>query len=158
MSQSPVDFNRVWPQRGKFHVVHTGSKSVNANGVAYVAIALFDPSGRYVIPFAINKGDESTDDDYTHRLRRPATGELAADFTPDFVFGGGAFGTTNITSYAVALPWLRTHGSLTSKLGIASTMGPDADRIQTLNQGSVQFGNGINGDAGDVAFWGRSRR
>jgi hypothetical protein len=52
MTQSTVDFARIWPQRGKFHVVHTSVKSINANGVNYVAVALFDPSGRYVIRFA----------------------------------------------------------------------------------------------------------
>jgi hypothetical protein len=152
MTQSTVDFARIWPQRGKFHAVHTNVNSVNANGVNYVAIALFDPSGRYVIPFAINKGSTPTDDDYTHYLRKPLTGALASTFTPEFVFGGASFGITSDTSRAALYRGPGHAPDLTGKLG-AGAQAADLDRIQTLGAGTVQFGNGIDGANGDMAFW-----
>ena len=106
MSDSRTSFGLVWPQTGQFHVVHAATgKSYNANGVSYKVIALFDPSGRYVIPFAVSKA--ATEDDYTHYLRYPETGELASDFTPAFVFGGVANGVTadSVRSSALSRPW-----------------------------------------------------
>ena len=146
-SDSGVSFNHVWPQKGKFHVTHTTANSYNANGVGYVAVALFDPSGRFVMPFAVSK--PSTDDNYVHQLRYPQTGELAETFTPDFVFGGSAFGGTTTTASYYRGPGHT--GDSTAKLGVAQAS--DADRIQAIGPGAVTFGTLVNSASGDNAFW-----
>jgi len=149
MSHSVTSYGRVWPQKGKFHVVHDSTDSPNANGISYVAIALFDPSGRFVIPFAVSK--HSSDDNYTHYLRYPQSGELASDFTPTFVFGGAAFATMADSVRASLYRGPGHAGDLTGKLGV--TDASDADRIQALGAGTVQFGTTVEARRGDFAFW-----
>ena len=151
LSDSGVTFGRVWPQKGRFQVVHpTTGKSYNANGVNYVAIALFDPASRYGIPFGVSK--PATEPNYTHYLRYPQSGELAEDFTPDFVFGGF---TTNNAVDSVRANIYRgpgDSGDLTAKLGVAQAS--DADRIQSIGTGQVQFGASIGSPTqGDASFW-----
>ena len=150
MNESVTSFGRMWPQKGKFHVVHPASgDSYNASGVSYLAIALFDPSGRYVIPFAVSK--PAAEDNYTHALRYPQSGALAADFTPDFVFGGAAFNTVSDSVRASFYRGPGHAGDLTGRLG--GTLASDADRIQSLGAGTVQFGTTMGYSAGDFAFW-----
>ena len=151
MAQSVTSFARIWPQRGNLHVVHTPSDSYNANGVSYFVVALFDPSGRYAIPFAVSK--PATDDDYAHELRYPQSGEPATDFTPDFVFGGAAFGISSNTAAASFYKGPGHAGDATAKLGVAQL--PDADRIQEMGPGIVEFGTliGHQSGGGDYAFW-----
>ncbi|MBY0494033.1 MAG: hypothetical protein K2Y23_07440 [Cyanobacteria bacterium] len=151
-NDSVPSFNRIWPQKGKFHVADSGGNdNYNSNGVNYVAIALFDPSGRYVIPFAVSKS--SNDDDYQHKLRYPQTGAPATDFIPNFVFGGAAYG---ITSDAIRASYYKGPGhagDLTGKLGVAHAS--DADRIQGMGPGTVEFGSLVSTGTGggDNAFW-----
>ena len=142
LSDAITGFGRPWPQAGRFHVVHPASgKSYNANGVSYKVIALFDPSGRYVIPFAVSKG--ASEDHYTQYLRYPESGELASDFTPDFVFGGVANGVT-ADSVRSALYGGPGHvGDLTAKLGLTTAQASDAGRIQALGAGTVQVGTTV---------------
>jgi hypothetical protein len=152
MSKSVTSFSSIWPQKGKFHAVHfaTGN-SYNANGVSYVAIALFDPSGRYVIPFAVSK--PTMDDNYTHYLHYPESGDLASDFTPEFVFGGIA--SIN-GSDAARTSLYRGPGhapDLTAKLGLATPAASEAGRIKALAAGTVQFGTLVGFGQGDEAFW-----
>ena len=151
MSEAATTFGRVWPQKGKLQVVHpTAGNSYNANGVNYVAIALFDPSGRYVIPFGVSK--PSAEDDYVHQLRLPQSGEPAVNFTPDFVFGGVSTTTTGgDATFATFYKGPGHAGDLTAKLGTATAS--DADRIQSLAAGEVQFGKWIGSQYGDVSFW-----
>lgn len=149
MADAVTNFGRMWPQKGKFHVVHpTSGKSYNASGVSYIAIAIFDPSARYIIPFAVSK--PSSDDDYTHALRHPQSGALAWDFTPDFVFGGAAFDSLVDGARASLYRGPGHVGDLTGKL----IGGPsDANRIQAIGPGTVQFGTTIGHGPGDFAFW-----
>ena len=152
-AESITGFTRIWPQKGKLHVVHsTTGNSYNADGVTYVAVALFDPAGRYVIPFAVSK--PAADDNYTHYLRDPQSGELASSFTPDFVFGGAAFGITVDSVRASVYRGPGHVGDLTAKLGVAQVS--DADRIQAIGAGTVEFGTTVGQDLvgpGDHAFW-----
>ena len=123
----------------------TSGNSHNANGVSYVAIALFDPAGRYALPFALSK--PAADDNYTVNLRYPESGEPATDFTPDFVFGALGWGTAGASVYRGP-----GHvGDLTGKLAMSAAS--DADRIQALGAGTVQFGTLIGQGQGDQAFW-----
>jgi hypothetical protein len=111
---------------------------------------VFDPSGRYVLPFAVSK--PTIDDNYTHHLRYPQTGELAEDFTPDFVFGGAAFNTGSGDDTHSSI--YRGPGHSGDLTGILSTTGPsDVDRIQALGAGTVEFGTKIGHRDGDHAFW-----
>ncbi len=74
-------FGQIWPQKGKFHVAHVpAGTSYNANGVNYIAIALFDPSGRYVLPFAVSK--PTAEDNYTQYLRYPQSGGSPRSSSP----------------------------------------------------------------------------
>lgn len=85
-----------------------------------------------------------------HKLRYPQSGELASDFTPDFVFGGAA----RISTDAASASYYRGPGhagDLTGKFGAAYAS--EADRIQALGQGTVQFGTLVNSNQGDNAFW-----
>jgi hypothetical protein len=149
-SQSIVSFGRLWPQPGKVHVVHQSSgNSVNANGVTYKAIALFDPAGRYVLPFAVSKA--SSEDNYTHALRYPQSDALATDFTPDFVFGGAAFSSTSDAVRAALYRGPGHTGDLTATLGV--TQASSADRIQAVSAGTVQVGTTVSAGSGDHAFW-----
>jgi hypothetical protein len=142
-------FGRVWPQKGKLQVVHpTAGNSYNANGVNYTAIALFDPSGRYVIPFGVSK--PPAEDDYIHHLRLPQTGEPADSFTPDFVFGGLSSTTSADANLATFYKGAGQAGDSTVKLGAA--LAADADRIQSMAAGQVQFGKSIGSQYGDTAF------
>jgi hypothetical protein len=87
-------------------VHQTTSDSFNANAVNYTVIALFDPSGRYVIPFGVSK--PPSEDDFVHKLRHPQSDELASSFTPDFVFGGlSATSATADSTYATLRIWTR---------------------------------------------------
>jgi hypothetical protein len=149
-ADSGVGFGRVWPQKGKLEVVHpTAGNSYNANGVSYTAIAVFDPSGRYVIPFGVSK--HWAEDDYIHQLRLPQSGALAATFTPDFVFGGVSSTTSADSTYGAFYKGPGHAGDLTAKLGTA--VAADADRIQVMTAGQVQFGKGIGSQYGDTSFW-----
>ncbi|MBY0492705.1 MAG: right-handed parallel beta-helix repeat-containing protein [Cyanobacteria bacterium] len=149
MSSSLTNFSRIWPQRGKMHVVDGASRSFNVSGVDYVAIALFDPTGRYVVPFAVSK--PLAEDNYTHKLRDPQSGALLSNFTPDFIFGGAAFGNSADSTKASLYRGPGHTGDLTAKLGVAQAS--DADRIQALGAGTVQFGTLIGHGSGDHAFW-----
>lgn len=152
LADSRTGFGLVWPQKGKFHAVHTTSfDSYNANGVNYIAIALFDPAGRFVIPFAVAK--PAAEDDCTHYLRYPQSGELASDFTPNFVFGGLA--SSNLDSTRASLYRGPGHsGDLTAKLGVpAGSSASDADRIQAIGAGTVQFGTTVGQVGVDQPFW-----
>jgi YD repeat-containing protein len=148
-TESIASFGKVWPRRGEFHVVQSAGGSYNESGVDYVAIALFDPSGRYVIPFAASK--PATEDNYTHYLRWPQTGALASTFTPDFVFGGAAFNASSDTVKASLYRGPGHGGDLTATLGLAQASA--ADRIQAVGAGTVQFGTTIGYGNGDMAFW-----
>jgi YD repeat-containing protein len=150
MTHQGTAFTKVWPQKGKLHVVNTGYKSPNQSGISYLAIALFDPSGRYVIPFAVSK--PQADDNYTHFLRYPQSGELANDFTPDFVFGGAAFnGASGDDGHSSVY---RGPGHVGDQTGtLATTWAADVDRIQAIGPGTVQFGTKIHHRSGDHAFW-----
>lgn len=148
-TQSVTSFGRVWPQKGKFHVVDAPSDSVNVNGVGYLAIALFDPAGRFVIPFGVSKS--SSDDNYNYALRFPQTRELASDFTPNFVFGGATFGTVNDTVRASFYKGPGHSGDITGKLGVVQAA--DADRIQAIGPGNVQFGTTVDVRRGEFSFW-----
>jgi YD repeat-containing protein len=152
LTQSNTNFGRLWPQRGKFQVVHPSSlDSYNASGVDYTAIALFDPSGRFSIPFAESK--PSADDNYTHYLRYPQTGAAATDFTPDFVFGAPAFPTQSDTTKASLYRGPGHTGDLTAKLGATPAQASDADRIQSVGAGIVEIGTTVGGTQGDYSFW-----
>jgi len=143
-------FGRVWPQKGKLEVVHpTAGDSYNANGVGYTVIAVFDPSGRYIIPFGVSK--DWAEDDYVHQLRLPQSGALAATFTPDFVFGGGSTTTGGDSAHTTFYKGPGHAGDLTAKLGVAQAA--DADRIQSMAAGQVQFGTSIGSQWGDTSFF-----
>lgn len=149
-AEANATFGRVWPQKGKFQVVEpTAGDSYNANGVSYTAIALFDPSGRYAIPFGVSK--PSAEDDYNHQLRLPLSGEPAATFTPDFVFGGMSSTTSSDSTFATFYKGPGHAGDLTAKIG--TSQAADADRIQAMTAGQVQFGKWIGSQYGDTSFW-----
>jgi hypothetical protein len=152
-NDSLTSFARLWPNKGKVHVIHkAATASYNASGVSYQLIALFDPSGRFVIPFAVSKS--SADDNYTHYLHYPQSGEPATDFTPDFVFGGAVFGPGNGEATRASLyrgPAHAAVGDLAAKLG--ALQASDADRIQATGAGTVQFGTTVESTKGDQAFW-----
>jgi hypothetical protein len=153
LSQVATNYGRIWPQKGTFHVVHTASKSYNANGVSYTAIAVFDPSGRFVIPFAVSKPSNEA---YTHYLRYPQTRVLASDFTPDFVFGGVASSSGAADTAGASVYRGPGHvGNLTGKLGVtASASASVPDRITALGAGTVAFGTALGGHTnGDQAYW-----
>jgi hypothetical protein len=146
-SVAEPNFRKVWPRRGRFEVSHTSVKSYNANGVEYIAVAMFDPSSRFVLPFSVSK--PVAEGNYIHPLRYPQTGDLANTFTPDFMFGGAAYSGTDTTraSYYRGPGHV---GDLTGKLGV--TTASDADRIQSISQGAVQLGTIVSSGQGDHAF------
>jgi YD repeat-containing protein len=150
LSRSITSFNLVWPQKGKIHVVHpsTASQSYNTNGVSYLAIALFDPSSRYVLPFAVGK--PTAEDNYNHSLRYPHTGALASTFSPDFVFGGAAFTSNQDQSQATFYRGPGHTGDLTGKLSGGAS---EANRIQSIGTGTVQFGTTVGWGNGDYAYF-----
>ena len=85
-------------------------------------------------------------------MRDPQTGALATTFTPDFVFGGSAFSTTIDATRASLYRGPGHLNDLTSTL--ATSQAADANRIQALSPGAVQFGTTVGGaGAGDFAFW-----
>ncbi|HEU0051915.1 MAG TPA: hypothetical protein VFQ39_02015, partial [Longimicrobium sp.] len=146
-NQSIGSYGRVWPQRGKFHVIHA-TDSYNEAGVTYTAVAIFDPSGRLVNPFAVSK--PTGEDNYTHQLRHPVTGALLPSFTPNFVFGGAAF---NATSDPVRGSLYKGPGHLAdSTVLLGSPQAAAPDWIQGMGAGAVQLGTQIAG-SGDIAFW-----
>jgi len=156
MAEVVTSYGLVWPQKGKFHLVHSTSApgSYNANGVNYVAIALFDPAGRYAIPFAVST--PTGEDNYVHELRNPQGGEPASGFTPDFVFGGVASRqAASATAGASVYRGPGHAGDLTSKLGVSGSQSTaEADRIQALGAGTVEFGTLVGGyQNGDQSFW-----
>lgn len=77
---------------------------------------------------------------------RPQTGAAAVNFTPDFVFGGVAFASTNDSVRSALYRGPGHAGDLTGKLG--GTQASDADRIQALGAGTVQVGTTAAPSAG----------
>lgn len=144
-----ASFGKVWPRRGRFPVVHAGSESYNESGVNYVAIALFDPAGRYVIPFAVSKA--TAEDNYTHQLRHSQTGALAATLTPDFVFGGAAFNANTDPVRASLYRGPGHGGDLPPRSAWRRRRRRTGSRRS--DPGRCNFGTAIGQHGGDTAFW-----
>lgn len=130
-------------------MVDASGGSYNAAGVVYTAIALFDPAGRFVLPFTATKSQ--AEDDFTQYLRHPQTRALASTFTPDFVFGGAALSTTNDLVRASLYRGPGHSGDLTATLGTTQASSPNF--IQAVGPGTVQLGSAVGRNAGDMAFW-----
>jgi len=76
---------------------------------------------------------------------------------PDFVFGGVASGGAAASAGAAVYRGPGHPGDLTAKLGVSgASSASEANRIQALGAGTVQFGTAASGQGnsyGDQAFW-----
>ena len=137
--------------KGKFQVAHVpAGTSYNANGVNYIAIALFDPSGRYVLPFAVSK--PTAEDNYTQYLRYPQSGELASLFIPDFVFGGVANGFNGGADRGEHLPGPGTRGRPNREAGRGAGVGSQPYPGDWRRYRAIRH-PGRQRLVGDQAFW-----